>query len=190
MPLAHMAELVLHTMAGMYCGLAHGLLRLHRVVAQGPASLVLSLLLVVMALLVGALLVACLVDVLFLLAALHVPGDDLVDAALCPSQCRPQDECGCIHLRVLSLWGRCMKICSCSDLLTSYCWMRSAEHCIAVLLKEIRSLADPRQVATTCLQFLSSSYALLIVVVVAPNPTAATSISGVAIRVGWGVASF
>jgi hypothetical protein len=60
MPLAHMAELVLHTMAGMYCGLAHGLLRLHRVVARGPASLVLPVLLVVVALLVGALLVGAL----------------------------------------------------------------------------------------------------------------------------------
>ena len=53
MPLAHMAELVLHAMAGICYGLAHGLLRLHCVVAQGLASRFFSVLLVVVALLVG-----------------------------------------------------------------------------------------------------------------------------------------
>ena len=93
MPMAHMAELVLHAMAGMYCGRAHGLLRLHCVVAQGSASRILSVLLVMVDSLVGVLfgggvlvlfgmLVAALVVALFLLVAFFVSVDDLVDATL------------------------------------------------------------------------------------------------------------
>ena len=47
MPVAFMADLVLHAMAGMHCGFARGLLRVHCAVAQRFASLVLSELLVV-----------------------------------------------------------------------------------------------------------------------------------------------
>ena len=44
-----MAESLLHAMAGMCCGFARGLLRLHCAVAQGPASRVLPMLLVMVA---------------------------------------------------------------------------------------------------------------------------------------------
>ena len=93
MPLTHMAELVLHAMAGMYCGLAHGSLRLHCVVAQELASCVLSVLLMVVALLVGVLfgcgvpllfdkVEVALVAALFLLVAFIVSSGDSVDATL------------------------------------------------------------------------------------------------------------
>ena len=55
MRVVQMAELVPHAMAGMRCGRAYNLLRLHCVVAQGPASHVLLVLLVMVASLVGML---------------------------------------------------------------------------------------------------------------------------------------
>ena len=54
-PVALLAELVPHAMAGMRCGHARSLLRLHCVVAQGPASHFLSVLLMMVAALVGVL---------------------------------------------------------------------------------------------------------------------------------------
>ena len=55
MLVAQVAELVLHAMAGMCCGLARSLLRLRCVVAQGPVSHVPSVLLMMVAALVGVL---------------------------------------------------------------------------------------------------------------------------------------
>ena len=46
---------MLHVMAGMHCGRARGQLRLHCVVAQGPASSAISVLLEMVATLVGVL---------------------------------------------------------------------------------------------------------------------------------------
>ena len=64
MPVAHMAELEQRVLAGMYDGHAHGAFQLHCVVAQELASCVLSVLLMVVAFLVGVLF-DCSVQLLF-----------------------------------------------------------------------------------------------------------------------------